>query len=108
MLARQLTCVGLAFATFYVLLAILWAFWFTVFVDFMPNSPGWMLALAMGVAVLSGLALYFFAVWWEVSLVMKCPASQAKRLVVLSGTLPLVSLAFVVWCLFRNFNVLAY
>jgi len=106
MYARPLTCVGLAFVTCYGLLAILWTFWFVVFIDVMRDSPSWMLALGMGVAILSGFALYFLAICWEVSLVMKCPASQAKGLVAFSGTLPLVALAVVVWCIFRDWNVL--
>jgi hypothetical protein len=65
------------------------------------------LQLAMGVAVLSGFALYFFVVSWEVSGVMNCPASQVKGLVALSGTLPLVILAVVVWYLFKDWNVLS-
>ena len=111
MYARPLVCVGLAFVTCYGLLAILWAFWFVVFIDvmpqMMPNPSGWVLPLAMGVAILSGFALYLLAICWEVSLVMKCPASQAKGLVALSGTLPLVTLAVVVWYLFKDWNVLS-
>jgi len=109
---RQLACVGLAVVTFYGLLAILWAFWFFVFIDVMgymtPRPHDWVFDLLMGGAIVSGLALYFFAVRREVSLVMKCPASQANGLVALSGTLPLVSFAVLVWWFFNDFNVLSY
>ena len=110
MYLRHLTCLGLAFVTFCGLLAILWAFWWVVLVDFMPgampNPPDWLGVLELGVAVLSGLALYLLVVSWEVSRVMNCPASQAKGLVALSGTLPLVILVVVVWYLFKDWNVL--
>ena len=110
MYARPLICVGLALVTFYALLVILWAVWFVVFdvmVQTSPNVPDWVGTLALVVAILSGLALYFLAVWWEVSLVMKCPASQAKGLVALSGALPLLTFAALVWYIFKDWNVLS-
>jgi hypothetical protein len=70
---------------------MLWAFWYAVFIDVMCDAPSWMLDLGMGVAILSGFVLYFFIISWEVSRVLKCPASQAKGLVAFCGALPLVT-----------------
>jgi hypothetical protein len=111
MYVRRLVCLGLAFVTFCCLLAILWAFWWVMFdalLTVIPNTPDWLGALELGVAVLSGLALYFVVVSWEVSLVMNRPASQAKGLVALSGTLPLLTFAVAVWYVFKDWSVLGY
>jgi len=104
--ARHLTCVGLALVTCYGLLVILWAFWFVVFIDVMRDAPSWMLALGMGVAILSGFVLYFLVISWEVSRVLKRPASQAKGMVAFCCALPLVTLAFAVWYVFKDWRVL--
>jgi hypothetical protein len=109
MYARLLACIGLGFVTFCSLLAILWGFWWVVFgaiLTAMPDTPDWLGDLELGVAVLSGLVLYFLVVTWEVSRVMNCRASQAKGLVAVSGTVPLLTFAVAVWYVFKDWSVL--